>query len=236
MGSVCVVGSAAVILWRILECVFAAVLLSIGLWVAARRWNRDDPIPMPYFMRWVLLLPRGPHSPEHLMAVLGPRSGERILELGPGVGVHAVTVAAALAPGGVLDAFDLQHEMLVALRRRAMKTGVKNILATEGDARSLPYARHAFDAAYLITALGEVADERAALREVRRVLKPHGRLVIGEWLVDPDYISLSVLEKEARDAGLALERTTGPRFCYFAVFHPSAMAGLHGEQPWPTTT
>lgn len=220
----------------ILEWAVAAVLLSVGLWFAARRWNRDDPIPMPYFMRWVLLLPRGPHSPQRLMAVLSPRSGERILELGPGVGVHAVTVASALAPGGVLDAFDLQHEMLVALRRRATKTDLKNILATEGDAQALPYARHAFDAAYLVSALGEVADERAALREVRRVLKPQGRLVIGEWLVDPDYISLSVLEEEARDAGLVVERTAGPRFCYFAVFRPTAMAGLRGEARWPTTT
>ena len=214
---------------RIPEWVTVAALFLVGLWLAARRWNRDDPIPMPYFMRWILLLPRGPHSPRHLMAVLGPQSGERILEIGPGVGVHAVTVATALAPGGVLDAFDMPPEMLVAMRRRVEKAGLNNIVATEGDAQALPYARHTFDAAYLISALGEVRDERAALREVRRVLKPQGRLVVGEWLVDPDYVSLPVLEEEARAADLALERTTGPRVCYFALFRPPALAGLPGE-------
>lgn len=213
---------------RILEWVAVAGVLLVGMWLAARRWNRDDPIPMPYFMRWLLLLPRGPHSPRHLLAVLRPRSGERILEVGPGVGVHAVTVAAALAPGGVLDAFDVQHQMLIALRRRGEKAGLKNIVATEGDAQTLPFARHTFDAAYPISALGEVRDEHAALGEVRRVLKPQGRLVVGEWLVDPDYVSLPVLEDEARAAGLALERTTGPSFCYFALFRPPATAGPRG--------
>jgi phospholipid N-methyltransferase len=61
---------------------------------------------MPYFMRWVLLVPRGPHSPTRLRRVLQPRNGERILEIGPGVGVHALAIAAALWPDGVLDVLE----------------------------------------------------------------------------------------------------------------------------------
>jgi ubiquinone/menaquinone biosynthesis C-methylase UbiE len=198
-------------------------VLAVSSWMATRVWNRQDSIPMPYFMRWILFLPRGPHSPQHLKRILQPRSGERILEVGPGVGVHALPIAAALLPSGILDALDIQYEMLDDLKRRAVKAGITNIVATQGDAQALPYPRHTFDAAYMIGTLGEIPDESAALRELRRVLKPTGRLVIGEVLVDPDYVPLPTLEEKARDADLVLERTTGPRFSYFALFRPTAI-------------
>ena len=199
-------------------------VLAIGSWMATRVWNRQAPVPMPYFMRWILLLPRGPHSPQRLKRILQPRSGERILEVGPGPGVHALPIAKALVPGGVLDALDIQPEMLDDLKRRAVKAGITNIVTTQGDAQALPYPSHTFDAAYMIGTLGEIPDEAAALRELRRVLKSEGRLVIGEVFLDPDYISLSALEEKARNAGLVLERTGGPRFSYFVLFRPIATA------------
>src|SRR5574341_211421 len=55
-----------------------------------RLWSHRTPVAMPYFMRWVLLVPRGPHSPQRLERVLQPRGGEPMLEIGPGVGVHAL--------------------------------------------------------------------------------------------------------------------------------------------------
>ncbi len=199
-------------------------VLTVSSWMATRVWNRQDPIPMPHFMRWALFLPRGPHSPQHLKRILKPRSGEQILEVGPGVGVHSLPIAAALLPSGVLDVLDIQHEMLDDLKRRAVKAGITNIVATQGNAQALPYPRQTFDAAYMIGTLGEIPDAAAALREVRRVLRPTGRLVIGEVVLDPDYVSLPALEEKAKEAGLVLERTTGPRFSYFALFRATAMA------------
>ena len=87
------------------------------------------------------------------------------------------------------------------------------------DARTLPYPDHSFDAAYLIGVLGEIRDEVATLRELRRVLKPEGRLVIGEVFVDPDYVPLSALKEEAREAGFVLDRKAGPAVAYLARFH-----------------
>jgi ubiquinone/menaquinone biosynthesis C-methylase UbiE len=106
------------------------------------------------------------------------------------------------------------------LKQRAVRAGITNIVTTQGDAQALPYPSHTFDGAYMIGTLGEIPDEAAALRELRRVLKPRGRLVIGEVLVDPDYVSLAALKEKAHDAGLVLERTTGPRVSYFALFRP----------------
>lgn len=203
-----------------LEWAAAAAAVALGAHMAGRLWSRQSPVPMPYFMRWILLVPRGPHSPTRLRRVLQPRNGERILEIGPGVGVHAVSIAAALRPDGVLDVLDVQREMLDDLVRRAARAGLTNIVARQGDAQELPYPDSTFDAAYLISVLGEVPDAPLALRELRRVLKPAARLIIGEVLVDPDFISLPVLRKMAGDAGFAFERHFGPRFAYGAVFRP----------------
>jgi SAM-dependent methyltransferase len=196
-----------------------SALVALGAHAAGQLWSRKSPVPMPYFMRWVLRVPRGPHSPARVQRLLLPRSGERILEIGPGVGVPALPVAAALLPDGVLD---VQRQMLDDLMRRAAREGLTNVVPRRGDAQHLPYPDATFDAAYLISVLGEIPDAPAALSELRRVLKPGGRLLVGEVLVDPDFIALPALKAMAGDAGFALERRAGPRFAYSAVFRRTA--------------
>jgi SAM-dependent methyltransferase len=198
----------------------ASAVLALGADVVGRLWSRTSPVPLPSFMWWFLLLPRGPHSPKNLRRILEPRSGERILEIGPGVGVHAQAIAAALRPDGVLDVLDVQQAMLDRLMRRAARSGLTNVVPRQGDAQSLPYPARTFDAAYLIGVLGEVPNAGVALRELRRVLKPTGRLIVGELLIDPDFISLSALREKGDDAGLVFVRQAGPGVAYWAVFRP----------------
>jgi ubiquinone/menaquinone biosynthesis C-methylase UbiE len=69
--------------------------------------------------------------------------------------------------------------------------------------------------------LGEIPDGRSTLRELRRVLKSDGRLVIGEVLFDPDFITLRALRQRAQDAGFAYERKLGGTFSYLARFRPA---------------
>ena len=194
------------------------VVVALGLDAAGRAWSRRSPVPMPYFMNWVLGVPRGPHSPHHLKRVLQPRNGERILEVGSGIGVHALPIASSLLPDGVLDVLDVQKEMLEELKRRAASNDLTNIVATQGDAQALPYRDRTFDAAYMIGVLGEIPDADAALHELARVLKPGGRLVICELLIDPDFVSLRTLREKTSDVGFVFERSTGPSFAYAAVF------------------
>lgn len=202
------------------EFLWAVVCLAFALGAAltGKVWSRKSPVPMPYFMWWVLLLPRGPQTPQRLTHLLQPRSGERILEVGPGIGVHALPIASALLPNGVLDVLDVQQEMLDHLARRAAQRGLSNIVPQQGDAQQLPYPDCTFDAAYLIGVLGEIPDGSMALRELRRVLKPDGRLAISELAIDPDFISFQALHAKAREAGFVCERRVGPRFAYSAVF------------------
>jgi SAM-dependent methyltransferase len=201
-------------LWAVLG---LGVAIATGL--AARSASQRHPGPMPYSQRWVLFMPRGPLSVRHLRRILEPRPGERMLEVGPGIGIYSLPIAAALAPNGTLEALDVQPEMLADLTKRARGAGVSNIVTTAGDAQRLPYPDHAFDAAYLVGVLGEIPDPTAALAELRRVLKPDGRLVVGEVLgIDPDGVRLPTLRELTRRAGFTLERRSGLPFVYFARF------------------
>lgn len=212
-------------------------VVALGAHLMGRLWSRHSPVPMPYFMRWVLLVPRGPHSPARLQRILQPRRGERVLEIGPGVGVHALPIAASLRPDGVLDVLDAQQEMLDDLMRRAARRGLTNIVPRRGDARRLPYPNATFDAAYLVSVLGEIPDAPLALRELRRVLKPGAKLLVAEVLIDPDFISLPALREMASDAGFVLERQFGPRFAYAGVFRSIAVSRPAAEcgRPGPAT-
>jgi ubiquinone/menaquinone biosynthesis C-methylase UbiE len=150
-----------------------------------------------------------------------------MLEIGPGIGVHALSVASSLAPHGVLDVLDVQQEMLDELARRATPAGVRNIVAKHGDAQALPYPDRTFDAAYLVGVLGEIPDQDAALRELRRVLKSSGRLVVGEVVLDPDYIAPGRLREKLCRVGFRVERMAGPGACYLARCRP--IDGIHAE-------
>jgi ubiquinone/menaquinone biosynthesis C-methylase UbiE len=204
-----------------------------GAWAAAwflvaavaacltRYWSRKYPGPMPHLLRWTLLVPRGNQSSQHLKRILEPRRGEHILEIGPGIGIHALSVASALVPDGTLDVLDVQQAMLDDLMRRARKEGITNITARQGDARRLPYEDGAFDAAYLVGVLGEVPDEQMALRELRRVLRTGGRLVVGEVAFDPDFVTLGSLKRRTVQAGFTFERKIGVAISYLARFRPA---------------
>lgn len=214
--------------------VLALLMLLLGKWswaaasaatalaadLIGRAWSRGSPLPLPYFLWWLLLLPRGPHSPKNLRRILTPRSGQRILEVGPGVGVHALPIAAALRPDGVLDVLDVQQAMLDRLMVRATNRSLTNIVPTAADAQKLPYRDRTFDAAYLIGVLGEMPDPVGALRELRRVLKPDGRVIVGELLIDPDFISLPALREKGTSAGFAFVGQAGPSVAYWAIFRP----------------
>ncbi len=222
IGSAVIAVAALAVLKPILA--LASAVVAITAFLTARFWTRGDPIPMPYAMRWTLLGPRPFQSPSRLKDLLELKGGQWVLEIGPGLGEHALPMSSFLAPNGVLEVLDIQREMLDHLMRRAAHKGITNIVATQGDAAKLPYADGKFDGAYLIGALGEIPDREAALQELRRVLKPEGCLVIGEIIFDPDFVRLAELQRHLGQAGFAFERKAGPCWAYLARFKNSGVA------------
>jgi SAM-dependent methyltransferase len=141
-----------------------------------------------------------------------------------------------LSPGGWLDVIDVQRKMVEHVRREARQAGVPNIRPVLADAGRLPYRDAAFDAAYMIGTLGEIPDGDGALRELHRVLRPAGRLVVGEVFVDPDFVSLGDLKARAHGAGFAFHSKAGNLLAYVARFDRAAEGAVEDGLPKFDTT
>jgi ubiquinone/menaquinone biosynthesis C-methylase UbiE len=206
---------------RVTRRAIAATVAAGGV-VGAALWWRTHPSACPYSQRFWVEAPHPFITRARLREALAPRPGHAVLEVGPGTGYYSLPVAGWLSPGGTLHVLDLQQEMLDHTLRRAREAGVSNVEAHRGDARSLPFDDATFDAAYLVAVLGEIPDQDAALRELRRVLRPGGRLVVGELFGDPHMVGERALRRRAEAAGLRFERRVGPRFGYFGVLSVTA--------------
>src|SRR3954451_1656021 len=111
---------------------------------AVALWWRRTPSACPYAQRFWVEAPHPFITRRRLLEVLEPQSGERVLEVGPGTGYYSLEVARRLG-GGPLELLDLQREMLDHVLARAGEAGAGNLVATEADARSLPFEDGRFD-------------------------------------------------------------------------------------------
>ncbi len=194
--------------------IFAAAGLVTG---AVAYWWRKNPSACPYSQRFWVEAPHPFITRKRLLEILSPTSGERMLEVGPGTGYYSLPVASRL-DGGSLAVFDIQQEMLDHVMRAAAERGPTNIEPTLGDAQALPYGDASFDGAYLVTVLGEIPDQQAALGELARVVRPGGRIVVGELFGDPHMVALRTLQERAQRAGFTYEHRLGTPLAYFARF------------------
>ena len=183
---------------------------------AAAWWWRKNPSACPYSQRFWVEAPHPLITRARLREILEPAPGERVLEIGPGTGYYTVELADWVGAQGVVEIFDVQQEMLDHTIRAVRERGLWNVNPTLGDAQELGFDDDSFDAAILITVLGEIPDQDGALREIARVLKPGGRLIVGELFGDPHMVTLGSLQRRAEAAGLRFERRVGPKVGYFA--------------------
>jgi ubiquinone/menaquinone biosynthesis C-methylase UbiE len=181
--------------------------------LAAALWWRKNPSACPYGQRFWVEAPHPVITRGRLREVLQPKPDERVLEIGPGTGYYTLEMAGWV---GTVEIFDLQQEFLDHVMRRAAERGLANVVPTQGDATALPYEDGSIDAVVRTAVLGEIPDPLAALREIRRVLEPGGRLVVGELFGDPHFTTLNSLKRRAAEAGLAYEAHSGNRLAYFA--------------------
>ena len=111
---------------------------------------------------------------------VAPKRGERILDLAAGTGTSSM----AFVPSGAhVVAADFSKGMIAEGRRR--HGDVPNLEFVQADATDLPFGDGEFDAVTMSFGLRNVNDPRRALRELRRVTRPGGRIVVCEFSHPP---------------------------------------------------
>lgn len=201
------------------------LLIAVAAVVGAALWWRKNPSACPYSQRFWVDAPHPLITRERLREVLAPQAGERVLEIGPGTGYYTLDLSGWLGEG-TLAIFDIQQEMLDHTMERVSERGLRNVDPTQGDATSLGYEDGSFDAVVLTTVLGEIPERERAVAEIARVLRPGGRLVVGELFGDPHYQSPGTVERLGASAGLRVEQRSGPAVGYFALLRkPGATSG-----------
>ena len=130
--------------------------------------------------------------------LLAPRAGESVLEIGYGTGNSLITLAKLVGESGRVVGLDISDGMRQVASRKIDEAGVSSRVQLDiGDARKLPYAENTFDAAFMSFTLElfAVEDIPKVLAEIRRVLRPGGRLGVVSMAVVPDGESPSLLER-----------------------------------------
>ena len=114
------------------------------------------------------------------IGVARPRAGERILDIASGSGDLARALAKRVGPSGEVWVSDINRRMLERGRGRLLDAGVL-APAVQCDGERLPFAGESFDCVTVAFGLRNMTRKDPALAEMRRVLKPGGRLVVLEF-------------------------------------------------------
>jgi len=117
-------------------------------------------------------------------AELGP--GEAVLDLGCGAGGEVIEAACLVGPDGQAFGLDMAEEMLALAAARVAESGLGNIRLLSGLLEDIPLPDASVDVVISNCVINLSDDKRQALREARRVLRPHGRLCVTDIvLADP---------------------------------------------------
>jgi arsenite methyltransferase len=110
-------------------------------------------------------------------------TGERVVDVGCGAGIDSLIAAKKVGPEGRVIGVDMTPAMLEKARQAANETGLANVEFREGYAEALPVGEGWADVVISNGVLNLMPDKAAVLEEMSRVLKPGGRLQIGDILV-----------------------------------------------------
>ena len=130
---------------------------------------------------------------------LSPKPGERILDVGCGLGFYLAELVDEVGPEGAVTGVDRSEDMLAYAEAKTQD--LANASTVLGEARALPFADASFDAALSVQVLEYVDDLDSALAELHRVLQPGGRVAL--WDVDWHALAWHSDDRERMRAALA---------------------------------
>jgi len=128
------------------------------------------------------------------------RAGETVIDLGSGGGIDTLLAARCVGPRGRAYGLDMTPSMLERARAHAALAGLPNVEFIEGRMEAIPFPDASVDVAISNGVINLVTSKGKLFREIFRVLRPGGRLVFADSIVD-GCLPKEVLESEAAYAG-----------------------------------
>jgi ubiquinone/menaquinone biosynthesis C-methylase UbiE len=118
---------------------------------------------------------------DELLKMAALAAGEQVLDVACGTGLVALNAALMVGPNGRLHGIDLSGQMIAIAERTASEQGVANASFERMDAEFLTLPDASFDVVLCALGLMYLPEPERAVREMRRVLRPGGRLIIAVW-------------------------------------------------------
>ena len=170
-----------------------------------------------------------------LREIVDAERAQSILDIACGTGDFSLAIAGRMHPDSRITGLDLSEGMLAVMRDKVAKAGLQDRIGCEqGDSEAMRFADASFDVVTIAFGIRNFAHREAALREILRVLKPGGRLVI---------LELSVPENRILRWGYNLYfkhfvpwiggRISGDRAAY--TYLPASVQAFPGRREWTAT-
>jgi FkbM family methyltransferase len=115
-----------------------------------------------------------------IFKAMGVAPGAVVADIGAGQGFFTVRLAKAVGDSGRVYAVDISQQALRSLRSRVEQEGLQNVQVIEGAADDPKLPENTLDAALIVNAYHEMKEHQAMLVQLRKALKPTGRLIILE--------------------------------------------------------
>jgi SAM-dependent methyltransferase len=220
-------------------------LIALGLLIvfAWRFASRRRSLPCPVWLRWLVELDNpcaGTYRASVIIRHLDLQPGMEVLDVGCGPGRLTIPVAEQVGPQGAVAAIDIQPGMLRRAQKKAQAANLNNIRFLQVGAGKGKLERSQFDRALLVSVLGEIPDQEAALKEVFDALKPSGILSVTEIIFDPHFQTRGAVLRLAGAVGFREQKFFGNRLAFTLNLEKPAGAQLLDElkppgksSPWP---
>jgi ubiquinone/menaquinone biosynthesis C-methylase UbiE len=124
---------------------------------------------------------RGAQVTDALLELTRPQPGERVLELACGAGGVGLAAAERVGPAGEVVLSDVVAEMTAIAERRAAARGLGNVCARVLDLEAIAEPDGSYDVVVVREGLMFALDPVQAASEIRRVLRPGGRVAVAVW-------------------------------------------------------
>ncbi|MBN1431127.1 MAG: class I SAM-dependent methyltransferase [Anaerolineae bacterium] len=192
------------------------VLIFIGSLVWRLASGRRS-LPCPAWLRWLVELDN-PFTETNRAGViiryLDLRPGMSVLDAGCGPGRLTVPAAQAVGPQGEVVAVDLQEGMLRRAREKVQAANLNNVQFLQVGLGEGNLENGQYDRALLVTVLGEIPDQAAAMKEIFDVLRPGGILSVTEIIFDPHFQGRDKVIRLAGTAGFRVKNLFGKKLAY----------------------